>query len=59
MNVHEITSKNINKCSNCRKEIDKYNKFYMITFAQNKNNGITVYLCKECKDKLKDMLNIE
>ena len=30
MNVYEITSKNINKCSDCRKEIDKCNKFYMV-----------------------------
>ena len=31
----------------------------MITFAQNKNNGFKVYLCKECKDKLKNILNAE
>ena len=52
MNVYEVISKNINKCNDCRKDIDKFNNFYMITFAQNKNNGFKVYLCKECKDKL-------
>ena len=54
MNVYEISSKITHKCSDCRKEI---NEFYMITFAQNKNNGLNVYLCEECKDKLKGMLD--
>ena len=59
MNVYEVNSENIHKCNDCRKDIDKFNKFYMITFAQNKNNGFKVYLCKECKDKLKGILNAE
>lgn len=59
MNVYEVTSKNISKCSNCRKGIDKLNSFYIFTFAQNKNNGTIIYLCKECKDKLKNILNAQ
>lgn len=59
MNVYEVTSKNINRCSDCRKEIDKFNSFYMFSFAQNKNNGNQIYLCKECKEKLKGILNSE
>ena len=54
MNVYETSSEITHKCSDCRKEI---NKFYMITFAQNKNNGLNVYLCEECKDRLKGMLD--
>ena len=56
MNVYELTSENINKCDDCRKDIDKFNNFYMIAFAPN--NLIKVYLCEECKDKLKDLLNL-
>lgn len=59
MNVYEVTSKNITKCSSCRKDINKLNSFYMFTFAQNKNNGVTIYLCKECKNKLKNILNAQ
>ena len=58
MNVYELTSENINKCDDCRKDIDKFNNFYMIAFAPNTNNLIKVYLCEECKDKLKDLLNL-
>ena len=57
VNVYVVTSENIHKCNDCRKDIDKFNRFYMITFAQNKNNGLNVYLCEECKDKLKGMLD--
>ena len=53
------TSENIKKCSDCRKDINKSDIFYMISLAQNKNNGISFYLCKECKDKLKNILNAE
>lgn len=59
MNVYEVTSENIHKCNDCRKDIDKFNNFYMIVFAQNKNNGFKIYLCKECKNKLKNILNAE
>ena len=59
MNVYEVTSKNIKKCSDCRKDINKLDIFYMISLAQNKNNGISFYLCKECKDKLKNILKAE
>ena len=59
MNVYELTSKFIKKCNNCRIDIDKFNKSYMFVFAQNKNNSNMIYLCGECKDKLKDILNSE
>ena len=59
MKIYEVTSKNINKCSDCKKEIGKFNNFYMFSFAQNKNNGVVIYLCKECKNKLKNILNAE
>ena len=59
MNVYEVTSKSTHKCSDCRKDINKFNNFYMIIFAQNKNNGNQIYLCKECKDKLRGILNSE
>ena len=59
MNVYIVTSENIKKCSDCRKDIDKFDNFYMFTIAQNKNNGINFYLCKQCKDKLKNILNAE
>lgn len=59
MNVYEVTSKSTKKCSDCRKDIDKFDKFYMFVIAQSKNNGINFYLCKECKDKLKNILNAE
>ena len=59
MNVYMVTSENIKKCSDCRKDINKSDIFYMISLAQNKNNGFKVYLCKECKDKLKGILNAE
>ena len=54
-----VTSENIKKCSDCRKDINKSDIFYMISLAQNKNNGISFYLCNECKDKLKSILNAE
>ena len=57
MNVYETSSEITHKCSDCRKDIDKFSNFYMITFAQNKNNGLNVYLCEECKDRLKGMLD--
>ena len=41
MNVYIVTSENIKKCSDCRKDINKSDIFYMISLAQNKNNGIT------------------
>ena len=59
MNVYEVTSENTKKCSDCREDINKSDIFYMISLAQNKNNGISFYLCKECKDKLKNILNAE
>ena len=59
MNVYMVTSENIKKCSDCRKDINKSDIFYMISLAQNKNSGISFYLCKECKDKLKNILNAE
>ena len=59
MNVYMVTSENIKKCSDCRKDINKSDIFYMISLAQNKNDGISFYLCKECKDKLKNILNAE
>ena len=59
MNVYEVTSKSTKKCYDCRKNIDKFNNFYMFVFAQSKNNGDIIYLCKECKDKLKNILNAE
>lgn len=57
MNVYEVTSKSIKKCSDCRKDIDKFDNFYMFVVAQNKNknNGIDFYLCKHRKDKIKIM----
>ena len=45
--------------NNCREDIDKFNKSYMFVFAQNKNSSNMIYLCGECKDKLKDILNSE
>ena len=54
-----VTSENIKKCSDFRKDINKSDIFYMISLSQNKNNGISFYLCKECKDKLKNILNAE
>ena len=59
MNGYRVISKNIYKCDNCKKDIDKFNKFYMFRSAENKNNGFKIYLCKECKDKLKNILNKE
>ena len=59
MNVYELTSKFTKKCNNCREDIDKFNKSYMFVFAQNKNSSNMIYLCGECKDKLKDILNSE
>ena len=59
MNVYVVTSENIHKCNDCRKDINKSDMFYMISLAQSKNNGISFYLCKECKDKLKNILNAE
>lgn len=59
MNVYMVTSENIKKCSDCIQDINKSDIFYMISLAQNKNNGINFYLCKECKDKLKNILNVE
>lgn len=57
MNVYEVNSENIHKCNDCRKDIDKFDKFYMFAFAPNKNNGFTVYLCEECKEELKWLVN--
>ena len=57
MNVYELTSENIIKCNDCRKDINKLDKFYMFAFALNKNNGFTVYLCEECKEELKWLVN--
>ena len=59
MNVYMVTSENIKKCSDCIQDINKSDIFYMISLAQNKNNGINFYLCKEFKDKLKNILNVE
>ena len=59
MNVYELTSKFTKRCNNCRKGIGKFIKSYMIVFAQNKNNSNMIYLCEDCKDKLKDILNSE
>ena len=56
MNVYEVTSETINRCNDCRKNINKFNNCYMLVFA---NNGFKVYLCKECKEKLKNILNAE
>ena len=59
MNVYELTSKFTKRCNNCRKDIGKFIKSYMIVFAQNKNNSNMIYLCEKCKDKLKNILNAE
>ena len=59
MNVYELTSKFTKRCNNCREDIDKFNESYMFVFAQNKNNSNMIYLCRECKDKLKNILNAE
>ena len=57
MNVYEVNSENIHKCNDCGQDIDKFDKFYMFAFAPNTNNLIKVYLCEECKDKLKGILS--
>ena len=36
MNVYMVTSENIKKCSDCRKDINKSDIFYMISLAQTK-----------------------
>ena len=59
MNIYELTSKYTKKCNDCRKDIDKFNKSYMLVFAQNKNNSNIIYLCEDCKNKLKNILNAE
>lgn len=59
MRVYEGTSKIIQKCSDCRTVIDKFDKFYMFIFAPNKNNGTQIYLCVDCKNKLKRILYSE
>ena len=59
MNVYIVTSENIKKCSDCIKDINKSDIFYMISLTQNKTNGINFYLCEECKEKLKNILHAE
>lgn len=54
--MYRVESKNINKCNDCGKDIDKFNIFYMFVIAQNE---IKFYLCKECKNKLKNILKAE
>lgn len=56
LKAYRVESKNINKCNDCGKDIDKFNIFYMFVIAQSE---IKFYLCKECKDKLKNILKAE
>ena len=57
MNMYNCTSEDIIKCSDCGKDIDKFDKFYEFAFAPNKNNVLIVYLCEECKEELKWLVN--
>ena len=57
MNVYKVVSENTNICDDCNKDINKINSFYM--FVLSKNNEAKFYLCRKCKDKLKNILNAE
>lgn len=53
MRGYEVTSKNTKICHDCRKVIDKFEHHYMFRFINNE----TFYLCSECKEKFKIILN--
>lgn len=56
MKVYEFELNNTIKCHDCEKDIKPHNKIYMLKLEGRAQDYTTLYLCKDCKMKLKCIL---